>query len=116
MAVAAIFSISLGIVVDDTVHFLSKYLRARQGQGASADNAIRYAYSTVGTALFVTTTVLVLGFAILGFSDFVVNEVTGVLTAITISIALIYDLLFLPTLLLRLDGWMRLGGAARSES
>ena len=108
LAVAAIFSISLGIVVDDTVHFLSKYLRARQDHGDSAEDAVRYAYGTVGTALLVTTTILVLGFSILGLSDFVVNEITGLLTALTISIALIYDLLFLPTVLLRLDGWLKL--------
>ena len=108
LAVAAIFSISLGIVVDDTVHFLSKYLRARQDHGDSAEEAVRYAYGTVGTALLVTTTILVLGFSILGLSDFVVNEITGLLTALTISIALVYDLLFLPTVLLRLDGWLKL--------
>ncbi len=110
LAVAAIFSISLGIVVDDTVHFLSKYLRARQTFHESAEDAVRYAYGTVGTALLVTTIILCLGFSILGFSDFVVNEITGLLTALTISIALIYDLLFLPTLLLKLDGWLFGGG------
>ncbi|MGJ8668103.1 MAG: efflux RND transporter permease subunit [Oceanococcus sp.] len=109
LAVAAIFSISLGIVVDDTVHFLSKYLRARQTAGSSAEDAVRYAFSTVGNALLVTTIILVLGFSILGLSEFQVNSITGILTAITISIALIYDLLFLPTLLLRLDGWLKLG-------
>ncbi len=109
LAVAAIFSISLGIVVDDTVHFLSKYLRARQAGHKSAEDAVRYAFSTVGTALLVTTSILCLGFGILGFSDFVVNEITGLLTAITILIALLYDLLFLPTLLLRLDRWLQLG-------
>lgn len=107
-AAAVIFSISLGIVVDDTVHFLSKYMRARQDAGNSAEQAVRYAFSTVGNALLVTTLILVLGFAILGFSSFQVNSITGILTALTISIALIYDLLFLPTVLLRLDGWLRL--------
>ncbi len=110
LAVAAIFSISLGIVVDDTVHFLSKYVRARQTNHQSAEQAVRYAYRTVGTALLVTTTILCLGFSILGFSDFVVNEITGLLTALTISIALIYDLLFLPPLLMRLDRWLGLDG------
>ena len=106
LAVAAIFSISLGIVVDDTVHFLSKYLRARETHHESAEQAVRYAFGTVGTALIVTTTILVLGFSILGFSDFAVNEITGLLTALTITIALTYDLLFLPTVLLKLDGWL----------
>ncbi len=106
LAVAAIFSITLGIVVDDTVHFLSKYLRARREEGADADGAVRYAFNTVGAALLVTTLSLAAGFGILALSDFQVNALTGLLTAITITIALVYDLLFLPPLLARLDSWM----------
>lgn len=103
LAVAAIFSITLGIVVDDTVHFLSKYQRARVEDGADADAAVIYAFETVGAALLVTTLALAAGFGILALSNFQVNALTGLLTALTISIALIYDLLFLPPLLTRLD-------------
>lgn len=103
LAVAAIFSITLGIVVDDTVHFLSKYQRARVEDGADADTAVIYAFETVGAALLVTTLALAAGFGILALSNFQVNALTGLLTALTISIALIYDLLFLPPLLTRLD-------------
>lgn len=118
LAVAAIFSITLGIVVDDTVHFLSKYLRARRDEGADAAQAVRHAFDTVGAALLVTTLALTAGFGILALSDFQVNALTGLLTAITISIALFYDLLFLPPLLMRLDRWLlpaRTAGAAGSE-
>lgn len=111
LAVAAIFSITLGIVVDDSVHFLSKYLRARRTDNRSAEDAVRYAFSTVGSALIVTTTVLGLGFLVLALSDFKVNELTGLLTALTITIALAYDLLFLPALLIRLDNWLKLDNA-----
>lgn len=106
LAVAAVFSISLGIVVDDTVHFLSKYLRARREDGASAQAAVGYAFNTVGAALLVTTLALAAGFGILALSDFQVNSLTGLLTALTISIALVYDLLFLPPLLVWLDRWL----------
>lgn len=106
LAVAAIFSITLGIVVDDTVHFLSKYLRARREDGRSAEAAVRYAFQTVGAALLVTTLALTAGFGILALSDFQVNSLTGLLTAITITIALFYDLLFLPPLLMKLDRWL----------
>lgn len=103
MASSIVFAISIGIVVDDTVHFLSKYLRARREKGLAAPDAIRYAFSTVGQALWVTTVVLVVGFALLSQSSFLVNQQTGILMAITISMALILDFLFLPALLMMVD-------------
>jgi len=69
-----------------------------------AEEAIRYAFNTVGVALVVTTIVLVGGFLVISQSNFLVNSEMGLLTAITIAIALIVDFLFLPPLLLLLDG------------
>jgi predicted RND superfamily exporter protein len=103
MAASIVFAISIGIVVDDTVHFLSKYLRAKREKGFSTEQAIRYAFSTVGHALWVTTVVLVVGFGFLSMSSFLANQQTGLLMAITIAAALIIDFLFLPALLLILD-------------
>ncbi len=103
LAAAMVFAISIGIVVDDTVHFLSKYLRAKRENNLSTEEAIRYAFSTVGHALWVTTFVLVVGFGILAMSSFLVNQQTGIMMAITIASALIIDFLFLPALLLMLD-------------
>ncbi|WEJ62671.1 efflux RND transporter permease subunit [Thiomicrorhabdus lithotrophica] len=103
MAASIVFAISIGIVVDDTVHFLSKYLRARREKNLSTEDAIRYAFSTVGQALWVTTVVLIVGFALLSQSAFLVNQQTGILMAITIAAALILDFLFLPALLLKVD-------------
>ncbi len=103
LAVAAVFSITLGIVVDDTVHFLSKYLRARREQGKDATDAVRYAFSTVGSALLVTTAALAMGFLVLAMSHFNVNASLGAMVAMTIVIALLFDLMFLPTLLIRFD-------------
>ncbi|VAW47183.1 Predicted exporter of the RND superfamily [hydrothermal vent metagenome] len=103
MAASIVFAISIGIVVDDTVHFLSKYLRARREMKLTTPDAIRYAFSTVGHALWVTTIVLIVGFALLSQSTFLVNQQTGILMAITIACALILDFLFLPTLLLKID-------------
>ena len=103
MAAAIVFAISIGIVVDDTVHFLSKYLRAKREKHLDTENAIRYAFSTVGQALWVTTIVLVVGFGLLAESSFLVNQQTGILMAITIAMALILDFLFLPTLLMKVD-------------
>jgi predicted RND superfamily exporter protein len=104
LAVALIFVITLGIVVDDTVHFLSKYLRARRKQQLPPEQAIRYAFNMVGNALVITSIVLAAGFMVLAQSHFQVNAIMGLLVAITIVVALVFDFLFLPGLLLRLDG------------
>ena len=95
--------LSLGIVVDDTVHFLSKYLRARREQGLETEDAIRYAFNTVGNALMVTSAVLVGGFMVMQFSHFHPSNNMGMLLAITILVALLVDFLFLPPLLMFLD-------------
>ena len=100
LAVSVVAAMSLGIVVDDTIHFLSKYLRARREQGLDPRAATRYAFHTVGVALAVTTVVLAAGFMILATSSFELNASMGLLTAITIVIALLVDFLFLPPLLI----------------
>lgn len=103
LAVSVVAAMTLGIVVDDTIHFLSKYLRAKRERNMSTEDAIRYAFNTVGVALFITTVVLTAGFLIIAQSNFLVNANMGLLTAITISIALFVDFFFLPALLLWID-------------
>ena len=103
LAIATVVAMTLGIVVDDTVHFLSKYLRARREHGMDAPEAVRYAFNTVGSALLITTVVLVLGFLVLGTSGYRPSSHVGWLSSITISVALLTDFLFLPTLLIYLD-------------
>jgi predicted RND superfamily exporter protein len=104
LALSVVSGMTLGIVVDDTVHFLSKFLRARREQGMPAEDAVRYAFSTVGTALWVTSLVLMIGFGILTLSHFEVNAGMGLLTAITLGLALLADFLFLPPLLMLFGG------------
>ncbi|KLN59149.1 RND transporter [Kiloniella spongiae] len=103
LAVSVIAATSLGLIVDATVHFLSKYNRARTERGESSADAVRYGFRTVGSALWITTAVLVAGFAILSLSTFAVNADMGLLTAITIAIALFIDFLLLPPLLMLFD-------------
>lgn len=100
MSIISAIGMTLGIVVDDTVHFLVKYRVARIEKQLSPENAIRYAFSNVGLALFVTTFVLVSGFLVLASSTFLMNAQQGIFTAITIGVALILDFVFLPALLL----------------
>ena len=94
---------TMGIVVDDTVHFLSKYLRGRREKGLDAAGSVRYAFSSVGRALVVTSAVLTAGFLILAQSTFKQNADLGLLAAVTIFFALVADFFLLPPLLLRLD-------------
>ncbi|MEH6826093.1 MAG: MMPL family transporter [Motiliproteus sp.] len=103
MGMSVVVGMTLGIVVDDTVHFLSKYLHARDDKGKSAEEAVRYAFASVGRALWITTLVLVAGFMILAQSTFKFNADMGLLTAIIILLALVVDFLFLPPLLIKLD-------------
>ena len=100
MAAASVSAVALGIVVDDSVHFLTKYLRARREKGLERDEAIRYAFSTVGIALVVTTVILTLGFLVMAMSTFQVNEQLGLMTAVTMVLALIMDFTLLPTMLM----------------
>ena len=103
MAVSYIAAMSLGIVVDDTIHFLSKYLRARRELRLSPKKAVSYTFHTVGMALFTTSVILSSGFVVLFFSGFEVNAVMGVLMAIAIAFALLADFFCLPVLLLLID-------------
>jgi predicted RND superfamily exporter protein len=100
MAAATVTATSLGIVVDDTVHFLTKYLRARREKGLDRADAIRYAFRTVGSAIVVTTIVLTIGFSVLAASTFLINAQMGLLTAMAVVLALLVDFLLLPALLL----------------
>ena len=104
LALSVVAAMTLGIVVDDTVHFMSKYQWARERHKASAEDAVRYAFSKVGTALWVTTLALVCGFLVLSTSAFELNKGMGQLTGLVIALALIVDLTFLPALLMKFTG------------
>jgi predicted RND superfamily exporter protein len=106
MSISVVTAMTLGIVVDDSVHYLSKYLRARREQGLSATDSVRYAFHTVGIALWVTSIALVAGFLVLTMSAFELNSSMGLLVSIIIALALIADFLLLPPLLIKLDGWL----------
>ena len=103
LSVAVVVAITLGIVVDDTVHFLSKYIRARRELGFNAEKSVYFAFRTVGVALWITSVTLVAGFSVLAFSGFKVTAEMGLLSAVTIALALIADFFFLPPLLMKLD-------------
>ncbi|NIM50871.1 MAG: MMPL family transporter [Gemmatimonadales bacterium] len=121
IGLAVVAAMTFGIVVDDTVHFLSKYLRARREMQLGAEDGIRYAFASVGKAIAVTSAVLVAGFAVLSLSAFDVNAGMGKLSAVTIAFALLADFLLLPPLLIKLgererDTWPAHAVGERGES
>ena len=103
LAVSVVAPVALGIIVDDTVHFLSKFRIARVELGKTTEEAIRYSFHTVGPALFLTSLILVCGFLVLTFSGFRMNVQLGYMTTISIIFALLADFLFLPTLIMKLS-------------
>ena len=104
IAISAVMAVTLGIVVDDTVHFMSKYLAARRQHHMRATMACLFAFGTVGPALCVTSLALFAGFCVLGLSGFKVNADLGLLSAGTIAMALVTDFMLLPPILIKLDG------------
>jgi hypothetical protein len=96
------FTICLGIAVDDTIHFLTRY-REESRRTADRQLAIRNAFTGVGTALIMTTTVLVAGFATVLFSSSRDHRIFGWMGCATLTAALFADLFLLPALLDRFD-------------
>ena len=103
MALAAAAGVALGIVVDDTIHLMTKYLYARRTQRLVPEEAMRYALREVGGAVIATSVTLIAGFLALTPSHFALNWSLGMFTAFTVFFAMIFDLTMLPGLLLAVD-------------
>ena len=97
-----LFSISIGLVVDDSVHVLSKYMAARK-LGDRPDEAVRYSLDKAGSAITITTAALAMGTFILVFSNTYYYQNVALMLTPIIVVALLLDLLFLPPLLIKLD-------------
>ena len=100
-----LFSISIGLVVDDSVHVLSKYIAAKR-DGNGVQEAIRYSMDKAGSAITITTASLALGTFMLVFSNTEIFQNVALLITPIIVVALFLDLLFLPPLLMRFDRWL----------
>lgn len=116
LSLSVVSTMTMGIVIDDTVHFMSKFIRALNEKQMSAKEAVLYAFQTVGNALLITSIVLALGFLTLATSHFELNSGMGLLTSIVIVFALIADFLFLPPLLLKLEKFYGKGKAVVSPT
>lgn len=103
LPISVIFSVTIGIIVDDTVHFMTKYLNARKDGSKTVEEALSETFFNVGRALMVTTTILVMGFFTLALSTFEVNAVLGLMAGGTILTALLLDFFMLPLLIKMFD-------------
>ena len=99
-ATVMIAAIAFGIVVDDSIHFLSHYQQSRRS-GTSAHAAVIDTLAAVGRPLWITSIVAASGFSVLCFSSFVPLFDFGLLSAGTMLAALAGNLLLLPALLAR---------------
>ncbi len=99
MGLSMVALITLGIVVDDTIHFITKYLRSRS-MGKDTVSSLYQVFHDVGSAIIFTSVILTVGFGISLFSNFVFNIRFGTFTALTMVIALFADLMLLPAILL----------------
>jgi predicted RND superfamily exporter protein len=103
LALSVVAVITYGVVVDDTIYSMVKYMHARRKLGMQQGDAVRYVFSTVGQAMAATSVILVAGFLVLAMSDFELNSSLGIMAAITIAFALLADFFLLPPLLMRFD-------------
>ncbi len=93
-------SISLGIIVDDTIHFLTKYRALLREKGSTPEVAMKHTLEHVGPAMISTSIVLVLGFGVLTLSHFKMTSHLGWLSVLIVGIAPFADLVVAPALVL----------------
>lgn len=100
---AIIFSIAFGIAVDDTIHFLAKYKQELIYQKFDVSKAVSMSIKETGASMIYTSIILFFGFVIFTWSDFGGTIALGLLTSITLFIAMLTNLTLLPSLILTLD-------------
>jgi predicted RND superfamily exporter protein len=109
-ALLGVFIIALGIVVDDSIFYITKYIRARRLHRLSPEDAVRYAHRNVGPAMLYTTITLVISYGALATSPSSLTADAALANMIALALALTFDLLALPAALLVGDQWMNWAG------
>ena len=99
MMTITIAAISIGIAVDDTIHYIYRY-RQEYKKTHDAKVAMFNSHKSIGTAMFYTSTIIVIGFCVLTLSNFIPTIYFGLLTMLAMFMAIVADLLLLPVLLL----------------
>ncbi len=98
LASITVFSIALGVIVDDTIHIIMKY-KYNLAHSNNSQRAFILAINECGVGVFATTVVIGLGFLLLGTSDFLLTSQKMLLASIAIVIAFIFDILILPSII-----------------
>ena len=105
LSVSIVAAVSLGIIVDNAVHLMSKFVRAQRKNGLNAEQSLNHTFETVGVAIFYNTVILTAGFVMLMASVYRTNVEMGALTAIAIVTAFVLDFLMLPAMMLVMRDW-----------
>ena len=98
-----VFSIAFGISVDDTIHYLAKYRQELKAQQWDLKKCAIMAVREAGLGMFYTSIILFCGFIMFSFSQFGGTKALGLLVSLTLLVAMITNLLLLPSLLLSLE-------------
>ena len=98
-----VFSIAFGISVDDTIHFLAKYRQELISNGWKINKAVFAALRETGISMFYTSIVLFFGFSVFMSSNFGGTQALGGLVAVTLLMAMLANLILLPSLLISLQ-------------
>jgi predicted RND superfamily exporter protein len=102
-----IFSIALGISVDDAIHYLAKYRQELKG-GMTVKEAAIESIRESGVSMIYTSIILFAGFSVFIFSDFGGTKALGILLSITLGVAMVCNLVILPTLLMTLNKFVNI--------
>jgi predicted RND superfamily exporter protein len=103
LALSVVVAMTLGIIVDDTIHFFVTYFRARQERAMSPEDAVRHSFTAVGSAISITTLILVSGFLVLTLSHYKMSAEMGLMCMMLIGVALGVEYFLTPTLLMKFD-------------
>lgn len=115
MMTITIAAISIGIGVDNAIHYLHRYRFERERRSSVKESIVR-AHDTIGRAMYFTAVTVVAGLSILTFSSFVPTVNFGILTACAMIFALFANMVILPALLLVTFGWKESAPEGRPES
>ncbi|MCW8894318.1 MMPL family transporter [Sulfurimonas sp.] len=99
MMTITIAAISIGIAVDDTIHYIHRFTLEHKNH-SNAKKAMYNSHASIGTAMFYTSTIIMVGFSVLVLSNFIPTIYFGLLTMMAMLMAIVADLLLLPVLLL----------------
>lgn len=102
LAAVIVVSITLGIVIDDAIHLLSRYRAFCEQPDRTSIEAANLAVRVVGSAIVVTSLALMAGFAALATSGFGINAALGICTVLVIGLSLVIDLIFVPAVIRKL--------------